>query len=581
MAINGKPRKIDYSDWSKPNLINEIKKFEKRKKYGLVWDEERTKEIFEEEVQKKLPVLKDVTKNEIKDKSKTNNILIEGDNYHALSVLNYTHKGKIDVIYIDPPYNLGKEFVYNDKLVDKEDSYKHSKWLSFMKKRLNLAKNCLSKRGVIFISIDDNEQAQLRLLCNEIFGEGNFIDMIIIESNPRGAQASKHLANVHEYVLVYAKSESQCKIDGFTKDNMTVLKNYPKIDKEGKRYRFLGLRQRGGEWRREQRKNMFYPLYVNPDDFSISLVPTHNHTKEVLPKRPSGEDGRWTWAPKKAQEHLHLLCGKKISRKGDGDFYDVFRINRLEDEEGNISLSKPKTIWTDKKINYQNGRTDLKEIFAGKDIFDYPKPTYLIKKILSMFERKDLIILDFFAGSGTTGHAVLNINEEDGGNRKFILCTNNENNICTDVCYPRIKKVIKGYKNSKGEKIKGLEGSLKYFKTSFVDSESTDQNKKIIVQQSTEMLCLKEDCFKLVKQGKQFKIFKNSEDKYLGIIYYYDGINQFKKEILKLDKPISTYVFSFNDIVDEKDFVSTSHLVNLKPIPSAILNVYKRIFAYV
>ena len=182
MAVNGK-RKIDYDSWSKLELIKEIKKFEKRKKYGLIWDEESAKEIFEEEMQKKLPILNDVLKNGIEDKSKPNNVLIEGDNYHALSVLNYTHKGKINVIYIDPPYNTGngENFRYNDKFIDSEDSYKHSKWISFMNKRLRLAKKLLSNKGVIFISIDDNEQAQLKILCDEIFGQENFLTALYIQ----------------------------------------------------------------------------------------------------------------------------------------------------------------------------------------------------------------------------------------------------------------------------------------------------------------------------------------------------------------------------------------------------------------
>lgn len=187
MAINGKQIKINYDDWSKIELIREIKKLEKRKKYGLIWDEERTKEIFEEEIQKKLPVLNEITsKTILTDSNEPINILIEGDNYHALSVLNYTHKGKIDLIYIDPPYNTGKEFIYNDNIVEKDDAYRHSKWLSFINKRLNLAKKLLSKNGVIFISIDDNEQAQLKILCDEIFGEENFIAQIIIVSNRKG-----------------------------------------------------------------------------------------------------------------------------------------------------------------------------------------------------------------------------------------------------------------------------------------------------------------------------------------------------------------------------------------------------------
>ena len=174
----------NYSDWPKEDLVKEIKKLKKRKKYGLVWDEEKTKEKFDKDSENKLPILKEVKSKEIQTDGNTlTNILIEGDNYHVLSVLNYTHKGKIDVIYIDPPYNIGKEFRYNDRLVDLEDAYRHSKWLSYMRKRLVLAKNLLKKSGVIFISIDDNEQARLKILCDEIFGEENFIANIIWKKN--------------------------------------------------------------------------------------------------------------------------------------------------------------------------------------------------------------------------------------------------------------------------------------------------------------------------------------------------------------------------------------------------------------
>ena len=167
--------KTDYSDWPKEDLVKEIKKLKKRKKYGIVWDEEKTKEKFDKDSENKLPILKEVKSKEIQtDENSPTNILIEGDNYHSLSVLNYTHANLIDVIYIDPPYNTGREFRFNDRMVEFEDTYRHSKWLSFMKKRLMLAKRLLKKSGVIFISIDDNEVAQLKLLCGEIFGEDNF-----------------------------------------------------------------------------------------------------------------------------------------------------------------------------------------------------------------------------------------------------------------------------------------------------------------------------------------------------------------------------------------------------------------------
>lgn len=576
--------KKDYDNWSKTELVKEIKKLEKRKKYGIVWEDKPEKLAIL--CKTKLPIIEEDIKKEVKSEAKkSTNIMIEGDNYHALSVLNYTHKGAIDIIYIDPPYNTGNEgFVYNDRVVDKTDSYRHSKWISFMAKRLKLAKNILKRNGVIFISIDKNEQAQLKLLCDEIFDEKNFIGNIIIQSNPRGSQASTHLADVHEYVLVYAKCASNFTIKGFTKEDSAYLE-YPHKDKNGKMYRYLGLRQRGGEWRREQRPKMFYPIFVNPKDNSVSLEKTKTHYIESLPKRPTGEEGRWTWSPKKAQENLHLLVGKKVNRKGHEGFYDVFRINYYEDEEGNGTHSKPKTIWADKELNYQNGRTEVKNLFDGKDIFDYPKPTYLIKRLIEMTGKKEGIVLDFFAGSGTTGQAVLRLNSEDGGKRQFIICTDNQDNngsglkIATDICYPRVKKVLENLeKESKGKLVNNKQGGLKYFKTDFVDAEPTDKNKRKMVAKSTEMLCLKEDCFEEVKKGTDFKIFKNSQDKHLGIIYDDDGIEPFKKEAKKLNKQFVVYVFSLDESAREEEFEDMNGNVELKPIPAVILNVYKRIF---
>jgi len=202
--------KKDYTKLEKDDLLKVIEKLESRKKYGLIWDEEKTKEQFEKESENALPVLKEVKGKEIKtDASKPTNILIEGDNYHALSVLNYTHQGKIDVIYIDPPYNTGnKDFKYNDRFVDKEDSYRHSKWLSFMSKRLRLAKNLMKEDGVIFISIDDNEIAQLKMLCDEIFGPDNFIANIARKRRGSQANLSKNISTIHEYLLCYSKNSS-------------------------------------------------------------------------------------------------------------------------------------------------------------------------------------------------------------------------------------------------------------------------------------------------------------------------------------------------------------------------------------
>ena len=201
--------KTEYSDWSNDDLVKEVKKLKERKKYGIVWDEERaeTKEKFDKDSENKLPILKEVKSNEIQTSdNSTTNILIEGDNYHALSVLNYTHAKKVDVIYIDPPYNTGNQFQFNDDIVDASDPYRHSKWLSFMYKRLRLAKQLLKKDGTIFISIDDNEQPRIRMLCEEVFGEKNFISQIIVQTN-KGGRDYLEIANTHEYLLCFGRSE--------------------------------------------------------------------------------------------------------------------------------------------------------------------------------------------------------------------------------------------------------------------------------------------------------------------------------------------------------------------------------------
>lgn len=218
----------------------------------------------------------------------------------------------------------------------------------------------------------------------------------------------------------------------------------------------------------------------------------------------------------------------------------------------------------------------IKNMF-GELVFENPKPVELMKTIINMSSNKNAIILDFMAGSGTTGHAVLELNKEDEGNRQFILCTNNENNICTDVCYPRIEKIIQGYKNTKGEKVDGLSGNLKYFKTDFVDAEPTDKNKKKLTEQATEMLCIREGTFALVLEQKKFEIFK-SNSHYTGIIFDQLAIPEFKKAIKDIKGKFSVYVFSLGDDTFDEEFEDIKQKVKLSPIPEAILRVYRRIF---
>lgn len=541
--------KRNYSNWSKEEFIRELEKLEKRKKYGVVWEEKS--ENVAELCKVKLPILEEVKQNEIQtDKKAPMNILIEGDNYHALSVLNYTHKGAIDVIYIDPPYNTGNgdSFLYNDKIVDKEDAYRHSKWLSFMSKRLNLAKNLLKTGGIIFISIDDNEVAQLKLLCNEVFDEPNFVGTVTWEKRTKAQNtetAREMFQSKTEYILVYRKGNEKIKF----RLEVSGEKNYDLQDKKGL-FRLKVVEEMSARGMRG-RQTMVFPI------------------EGIMPR-----DG-FQWKYGKDQV-------KKFTDRGDIEVQNgkvYFRI-RPQDETNQKFIP----FWShffdkDTYGTAEKGKSELSEILGNNTHdFETVKPVDLIKKLLFHINRnKSEVVLDFFAGSGTTGHAVLKLNKEDGGNRKFILCTNNEGNICADVCYPRVEKVMKGY-SYKDKKTAGLGGNLKYFQTDFVDAEPTDKNKRKLVDKSTEMLCLKEDCFDESTKGQSFRMFTNSQNKNLGIIYDDDGIEPFKKEVKKLNKKFVVYVFSLDDSAREEEFEDVDKLVELRPIPSVILNVYRRIF---
>lgn len=553
-------KKRDYDNWSKTELIKEVKKLEKRKEYGIVWEDKP--EDVAKRCKNELPVLEeDKNKEIVTDKEKTVNILIEGDNYHTLSVLNYTHKGKVDVIYIDPPYNrgTGDYFIYNDKIVDKEDAYRHSKWLSFMEKRLKLAKNLLKNSGVIFISIDDNEFSQLKLLCDDIFGEKNNIASLIWHKKYGGGSDNKNIVTEHEYVLCYSKGKEEV-FTSLALDFDEKLK-FEGPDEEGRYYKTEGLLMRGPNSSKEARPNLCYPIKC-PDG------------NEIWPR-----DGNGTWRYSKERLEKEIKNNNIVFKKTKNGWMAYYKIY-LHTEDGEEKGKKARTI-----LNYRykigqtgEGTSRVKKIL-GTGAFNNPKPVSLIKHLIKL-SKKNSLILDFFAGSGTTAEAVINLNHEDGKNRRFILCTDNQDNnggglkIAEDICYPRVEKVIKEFeKESKETLLIRTPAGLKYFKTDFVDAEPTDRNKRKMVDKSTEMLCLKEDCFDEVIKGKEFRIFKNN-GKHLGIIYDDDSIEPFKKEV----KKFIVYVFSLDESAREEEFEDIADLVELKPIPAVILNVYKRIF---
>lgn len=559
-----------YQDWSKEDLIKELDSLNKRKKYGLVW-EDKPEDVVEQ-CKKELPVLAEVLSRKIHSSNNDPiNLLIEGDNYHALSVLNYTHKNKVDLIYIDPPYNTGnKSWKYNNNYVDKEDSFRHSKWISFMFKRLELAKKLLSPTGVIIVTVDDYEIFNLGQIMDEAFGESNRLGTLTIMHNPRGRSDDKFFATSHEYALFYAKSSVKAKILklDLTEEQAQAFN----LEDDISRYRLLPLRRTGSNSRPEDRPNLFYPIYFNLATKAVSVEKTNNtkNLVKIIPKDTSGNKRVWRWGKKSFTERAKTeIVVKKVNGK-----YTVYAKDRIK------SGRRPKTVWLDSKYDASShGTILLKNILKRRGAFDYPKSIHALLDTLQITvgNKKDAIILDFFAGSGTTGHATLLLNQHDGGERKFILCTNNENGIAREVCYPRISKVINGYTTPKKKKIKGLGGNLKYFTTAFVNSASTDDSKLNLTQKASEMLCIKEDTYDLVKSTKKFKIF-NGDSKYTGIIYDQLAIPDFKKEASKLKGEISVYIFSLGDDTFEEEFKDMRDRVTLFPIPESILRVYRRIF---
>ncbi len=562
------PKKKNYKNWSKKDLIARIQNLEKRKKYGLVWEEKEEK--VAEQCKKELPVLKEAKNKEIiTDKNKSVNLLIEGDNYHSLSVLNYTHAKKVDMIYIDPPYNTGnKDFIFNDRYIDKEDAYRHSKWLSFMEKRLRLAKNLLKDTGVIFISIDDNEKSQLKILCDQIFGENNFIAEITVRTS--SINAFKIYGNkpvrIKDYLLIYSRNSSKYNYNRtytgkkgkwdshfnlfYNKRNNRIMDLKSILLKKG----LLRSGQKIGSLEIEDPK--FKKFYLEYQD---NICQTGAYKDSPEKKESLKKNGEVIIFKSKSGNKIYLYNGRMLSFLSSS----IKPLNGGEFRGIALALSD---IWDD--IDYNNIQNESPVILPNGQ-----KPIKLIERIITIYpKQKDLTVLDFFAGSGTTGHAVLDLNRKDGGNRKFILCTNDEARVCSKLCYPRITKVIHGFKNKRG-----LGGNLKYFKTDLVDAEPTDKNKKKLTEQTTEMLCIKEETFEKVMGRKNFKIFKNTNH-YTGIIFDQLAIPEFKKVIKEIKSKFSVYVFSLGDDTFEEEFTDIKQKVKLFPIPEAILRVYRRIF---
>lgn len=554
-----------------------IRLIREQKKYGLVW-EDSTEDAWEK-MKTSIPVLNEVDdKRILNDKDGEhypNHAIIEADNLHALIALTYTHAGMIDVIYIDPPYNTGnKDFVYNDSFIGEDDAYRHSKWLAFMEKRLQIAKTLLSEKGVIFISIDDNEQANLKLLCDEVFGERNFIAKFDWRKKT-GANDAKDIAIVTESILLYARNHDftvESKI--WKRDEESINQGRYKFEDEfvetrGKYY--YDTLDRGGL------------QYSDSMNFSI-------RTPDGGIIYPNGRstfvnDGWiWKWGQEKVKwgiENKFLEFVK--SKKSVGSAYTIkYKVYQYVDNEGNVREKSGRAYMNliNEPIN-QIGNSEMKEIFNNKTPFSNPKPIGLIKYLLKTLKCEDSTILDFFAGSGTTLHATMQLNAEDGGHLQCILVTNNENNICEEVTYERNKRVIEGYTTPKGEQVAGLNhNNLRYYKLDFNPRKQSHQDNRELFYGLKDLLCIKENIYQeqqqfgslsLVGKEQMLRYFAENGREML-MVYDTRVIPFIVSEIAQRDEqeqPLKIYIFADGAYPYTDDFASVVDKVSLIPMPYA------------
>jgi len=555
--------KLKLEDMSKQELIDLVKSYEAKKKYGLVWESEHSKEILVQDPHRYFPILtENVSKRIFENPEQNSHFLLEGENYHALSVLQYTHLNSVDVIYIDPPYNTGnKDFKYNDSFVQKEDSYRHSKWLNFISKRLRLSKSLLKNDGIIFISVDDNEIAQLRLLCDDIFGETNFLACFIWEKKRKASNLDATVRGITEYILAYGRSQARSIVHPL--DIVEEDKPYPFYNSGNSRG---VLEFPPGLTFSSLEDGIYSPAEYKAKRTLVKLLDKVT-IENSINKKSFKLEGEWRYSQKWLDNAI--LKNEEIVFKGTD--FKPYWINR----DPNRS-KKMKTL-----LNYENYQIGTnedgnEELFAlvGENDFSFPKPTSLIKALISATtnSKDKCVVLDFFAGSGTTGDAVLQLNLEDRGNRQFILVTNNEGEICTAITFPRLQKLLKSSK-----------GNMNYFSVDFLkNSLNSDEMKIRIMDNCVDLLCFKEGIFSEIETlNDNYKIYQNT-DRLLGIYnsFDYSDLHKFKNQLDKLDGKKKVYIFTFdneglnpNDLLDWND-------IEIESIPQKILEVIGEINAY-
>ena len=399
------------------------------------------------------------------------NMIIRGDNLEALKALLPRYEGRVKCIYIDPPYNTGNEgWVYNDNVNDPkikkwlgevvgkegEDLTRHDKWLCMMYPRLKLLQKLLADDGVIFVSLDFHEQPFLRLIMDEIFGASNYVSEIACVNKPSGRSDDKYIATAHESIIVYRKSPLLT-LGGFEPEEK-ITKRYNKRDTDGRLYREEDLRKRGTHDERTDRPNLFYPFFFNQETGELIVGGNDEKTPDgfirIEPMKSKDVQGTWRWGQETANAQKTYIHPRYMPNKQQ---WSLFEWEYL-DERG---AAKPTTLWDFKDVNSERGtEVFIKYLGFKKEDFPNPKPVGTIQRILQIATAGDDIILDSFAGSGTTAHAVLNMNKADGGHRKFILVEMMD--YADSITAERVKRVINGYGEGKNA-VEGTGGNFSFY----------------------------------------------------------------------------------------------------------------------
>lgn len=434
----------NYDDYTKDQLVRLLRERDRRPRFGLVWERD--------EIDHDLSVNNDFVALDWDadlscGESSQDNLIIEGDNFDALRYLRMTHAGRVKCIYIDPPYNTGnRDFIYNDRFIDKDDAYRHSKWLEFMYRRLELAKELLTENGVIFVSIDDNEVFHLGLLMEQVFGAANFVANVIWQKvfSPKGT--AQHFSDDHEYIVCYALNKTIWRPNPMPR-SVAQDKAYKNPDKDPR-----------GPW---TSGDLSARNFYSKGTYSITCP-----SGRIVAGPPPGN--YWRFAEEK---FLELDRDNRIWWGKDGD--NIPRLKRfLSDVQRGVV---PQTLWKYEEVGHtQDAKQEIHDILRFEntaDVFSTPKPVALMERIMRIATNPGDIVLDFFAGSGTTAQAVLNLNKEDGGKRRFILVSSTEatadapdKNLCRDVCAERVRRVISGYTNKKGQTVEELGSGFAYLR---------------------------------------------------------------------------------------------------------------------